>query len=54
MVKMPYYLFHRGRKNESQFDRNMFFIVVSIKPNTVITNDVIILDVELDVELDEE
>jgi hypothetical protein len=45
---MPYYLFHRGKINESKYDRIMFQIVISKSNDAIISNDYIINDSELD------
>ena len=39
MVKMPYYLFHRGKINESNYNRIMFQIVISESNDAIISND---------------
>jgi hypothetical protein len=52
MVKMPYYLFHRGKTNESNYDRIMFQIVISKFKDVIISKDIIINDSELDEDLE--
>jgi succinate dehydrogenase/fumarate reductase-like Fe-S protein len=52
MVKMPYYLLHRGKTNESDYDRIMFQIVISKFKDVIISKDIIINDSELDEDLE--
>jgi hypothetical protein len=53
MVKMPYYLFHRGKTNESNYNRIMFQIVISNSESlATISNDIIVNDSELDEDLE--
>ena len=52
MVKMPYYLFHRGKINESNCNRIMFQIVISNSETPArISNGIIVDDSELDEDL---
>jgi hypothetical protein len=50
MVKMPYYLFHRGQSNKGTMDRIMFQIIISTSNAVNISNKVKIIDSELDEE----
>ena len=50
MVKMPYYLFHRGQSNKGTIDRTMFQIIISKSKNIHISKKVKIIDSELDEE----
>ena len=52
MIKMPYYIFHRGKINESNYNRIMFQIVISESNDASISNDYIINDSELDEDSD--
>jgi hypothetical protein len=48
MVKLPYYLFHRGQSNKGTVDRIMFQIIVKKTNNTCVSDKVQIDDSELD------
>jgi len=52
MVYMPNYLFHRGQSNKGGIDRTMFQIVLEVKPNAIVSNQIKINDSELDEEND--
>jgi hypothetical protein len=40
MIKLPYYLFHRGQSKKGTIDRIMFQIVISRSTNVHISNKV--------------
>jgi len=48
MVKMPYYLFHRGQSNQGTKDRTMFQIIISKTSNCVVSPEIKVMDSELD------
>lgn len=49
IIEMPYYVFHRGKTNETEENRLMFQITFTIKNNNIdIINDKVINDAELD------
>ena len=48
MVKMPYYVFHRGQKNKGQVDRTMFQIITGRTSDVKVSSGILIEDSELD------
>jgi hypothetical protein len=52
MVKMPYYLFHRGQSNKGTKDRIMFQIIMERTENANVCSGIQIHDSELDEETD--
>jgi hypothetical protein len=50
MVHMPNYLFHRGQSNKSDKNRTMFQIILAVRPNSQVSENVKINDSELDEE----
>jgi hypothetical protein len=52
LIKIPYYLLHRGRTNETDMDRIMFSVVVSHSSDYILTSDKIVADAELDEHMD--
>ena len=52
LIKIPNYLLHRGRTNETPTDRVMFSIVVSHNSNYSLTLDKVVSDAELDENMD--